>query len=308
MESINKEIIIPHPFKVIHAHASRIYRVAFFPSNKFVSICNDHSIKIWDENYKCIQIIVNAHDDIINYVTIKDEDNFVTCSADKSIRFWKKTKNNEFILNVKLLNAHKKNIGKIIYSDQRDIYITCSLDNSVKIWVKQNDSYQCTTQLSHLSYVRALLIMEDKNILVTSGWDGTRFWDLYYFHHLDFFNNVEAGFTGDTVARIDEDKFVFGGTVEQVIKIFSFKKKKIIHEIQNDFEVFGIQTLNKYFLICGWSNDFKVFRNDNFNCVQIVKDAHFDNIKGFNISNDKRYKLIVSYSYDGDIKFWAYNE
>ena len=112
MESINKEIIIPHPFKVIHAHENRIYRVAFFPSNKFVSICNDHSIKIWDENYQCIQNIVNAHDDIINYVTIKDENNFVTCSADKSIRFWTKTKNNEFILIVKLLNAHKKKYRK----------------------------------------------------------------------------------------------------------------------------------------------------------------------------------------------------
>ena len=40
----------------------------------------------------------------------------------------------------------------------------------------------------------------------------------------------------------------------------------------------------------------------------MVKDAHFDNIKGFNISNDNINKLIVSYSYDGYIKFWAYNE
>ena len=46
-------------------------------------------------------------------------------------------------------------------------------------------------------------------------------------------------------------------------------KKKIIKEIDNNFECYGICVLrNKgFFLICSYSRDIKIYRNDNFNCV-----------------------------------------
>ncbi len=59
---------------------SQINLIAIFPSGKIVSISNDKIIRIYDNNFNIIQIISNAHEDIISYIYIKNENNFVTSS------------------------------------------------------------------------------------------------------------------------------------------------------------------------------------------------------------------------------------
>ena len=85
------------------------------------SVSDDKSIKICDNNFNLIQNIKNAHDKGINYVDIKDEDNFVICSDDKNIRTWIK-KENKFESNKKIENAHQDIINKVIYSFNRNKY------------------------------------------------------------------------------------------------------------------------------------------------------------------------------------------
>ena len=53
--------------------------------------------------------------------------------------------------------------------------------------------------------------------------------------------------------------------------------------------------------IGGVSNDIKIYRNDNFNCVLNLQCAHNAYINGFNILNDGS---ILSYSFDKTIKIW----
>ena len=77
-----------------------------FPSGNFVSVGEDKSIIIFDNKYNILQIIPNAHSESINNVNIKDDNNFITCSADKNIITWKK-KDNIFILNEKIINANE---------------------------------------------------------------------------------------------------------------------------------------------------------------------------------------------------------
>ena len=57
----------------------------------------------------------------------------------------------------------------------------------------------------------------------------------------------------------------------------------------------------RIFLICGYSRDIKIYRNDNFNCVSNLQCAHNAYINGFNILNDGS---ILSYSFDKTIKIW----
>lgn len=61
-------------------------------SNIIISVSSDKSITTFDYSYKILQKIKDAHDGVIFDIVLKDENNFATCSADKSIKTWKKVK------------------------------------------------------------------------------------------------------------------------------------------------------------------------------------------------------------------------
>ena len=69
-----------------------------FPSGNISSVSKDKSIHIYDNNLNILQDIQNAHEDLICYIDIKDENNFVTCSNDKNIKTWIK-KEDKFEIN-----------------------------------------------------------------------------------------------------------------------------------------------------------------------------------------------------------------
>ena len=73
-----------------------------------------------------MQSIEEAHNDYINYVSIKDENNFATCSRDKSIKLWIKNEN-LFILNQLIKDAHESWVFKIIYLINGNIF-SCSYE------------------------------------------------------------------------------------------------------------------------------------------------------------------------------------
>ncbi len=70
----------------IQPHNNWINSLSSFPSGNIISVSKDQSIIIYDIHLNILQNIQNAHDDSIAYVEIKDENNFITCSADKSIK------------------------------------------------------------------------------------------------------------------------------------------------------------------------------------------------------------------------------
>ena len=63
----------------IHCHNHWISSVSTFPSGNIISTSYDKSIIIYDIFFNILQNIQNAHDSYINYVEIKDENNFITC-------------------------------------------------------------------------------------------------------------------------------------------------------------------------------------------------------------------------------------
>ena len=77
----------------IHCHNASITSVSIFPSGNIISTSDDKSIIIYDIFFNILQNIQNAHHSYIYYVEIKDENNFITCSVDKSIKSWIKNNN-----------------------------------------------------------------------------------------------------------------------------------------------------------------------------------------------------------------------
>ena len=131
---IKKElkIINYNNIKTIDAYDDgTVTSLSIFPSGNIVSVSDNKSIKIFDNEFNIIQIIKNAHDDSIYYVNVKDENNFATCSRDKNIKTWIK-RGNEYNLNKLIINAHNDSIRKIQY-DLNGNLISSSMDNTLKI-------------------------------------------------------------------------------------------------------------------------------------------------------------------------------
>ena len=100
-------------------------------SNIIISISSDGSITLFDYFYKIIQKIKEAHGGIIFDISLKDDNNFATCSSDRSIKTWIRI-NNNYVLNRSINNIHKDDIHKIEYLEDNTI-ISASKDNTIKI-------------------------------------------------------------------------------------------------------------------------------------------------------------------------------
>ena len=99
-----------------NTHSKIIISIQVFPcGNYFISFSKDKSIGIYNNiHFTQLKKIPNTHNKGIAYVSIKDDFNFITSSADCD-KIWIKKMNFEFELFHKIENAHSDKIGKIIY-------------------------------------------------------------------------------------------------------------------------------------------------------------------------------------------------
>ena len=299
LEQNEKEYITLKMIKSIDAHNGPVNAISIFPSGNIISVSFDQSIKIYDINFNLLQNIKNAHKKTIRYVEVKDENNFVTCSFDQSIKTW--IKNGKiFKLNYHIINAHDRYINKVIYY-LNNYLISCSYDYTVKVWEEKDKNYQLITTLKHNLVVWSILILKDKNILISSGNDGTKLWNINNFEIIKYFNEVKCN-CWNGMNRMDEDRIIFGGN--KSLKIISLIEKKIIKEIKISFLCYGILTIEikGIFLIGGESKNIIIYNNNNYECTGIINDAHDFDIKGFILLNNN---LIASFS-QKIIRIWSF--
>ena len=90
------------------------------------------------------------------------------------------------------------------------------------------------------------------------------------------------------------------------MKVISISQKKKINEFNIQFKCWGIFSIEnkRIFLIRGKSKDIKIYRSDNYECIQTIKNAHHDYILGFIQLNNGN---IVSYGWDTIFKIWSLN-
>ena len=140
----------------IQPHYSWINAISCFPSGNIISVSKDRSINIYEINLNFILKIVNAHDDSIIYVETKGENNFITCSKDKTIKLWIKN-NNKFKINKIIKNAHKDQINKVIYCSNGNL-ISYSDDKTIKIWKENLKHYLILIIYVHYYYLKIKII------------------------------------------------------------------------------------------------------------------------------------------------------
>ena len=280
----------------------QVYSISIFPSGNFISVSNESIIHIYDCFFNIIQKIENAHEKAILYVDVKDENNFVTCSVDKNIKTWIK-ENNKFTLNKIILNAHNDIIRKVLYFSNGNL-ISCSLDCSIKIWKQFKDNYYNIKIFNHNEQINSILLLENKNIFISSGEDGTKIWDLKNYECI-FYNKETFCGSWNGICIIDDDKIIVQGKNTKCLKVISINDKKIIHEIYNSINVWGLFFIKEkdLILVGGNSKDILIYYKDNYQLIKRIENAHNKDINGFIQLNNGN---ILSYSDDRQIKSWVF--
>ncbi len=158
--------------------------------------------------------------------------------------------------------------------------------------------------LKHSDYVNSILLLDNKNILISSGYDGTKFWNLNNFEIIKHIKETYCT-NYNSLCIIDDDKIIVKGENIYTLLIISIQLKRIINIIYNSFVIKCIKLIKKkkVFLIGGISNDIKIYSIKNFKCIQLIKEAHFYYINGFINLIDN---TIASFSDDGLIQIWYF--
>ena len=286
-------------FESIDTHDKYISSISIFSSGNIILLSLDGTIILYDTNYNILQQIQNKNESLIN-IDIIDENNFVTCSIYGNIILWIKVEN-QFIINHIIKNAHNAQVNKVIYFPNNNL-ISCSYDKTVKIWETINNKYQLKTIFNNSDNIWSLLLLKDKNILIFSGDNGTKLWNINNFELIIYFEKVKCRLWNSLV-RIDEDRIIIG---EKSLNIISISNKRIIKEIKIPFICYAIKIIEKegIMFIGGEKKDILIFSCSNYDLIQTIKNTHNGFIYGF---TQLKNNSIASFSDDKTIKIWTFN-
>ena len=297
MNEENNELnILFENIKTINTSEKDIRSMSIFPSGNLLSISGVNSIKIYDINFNLLQNIIPKNREWICYSDIKDENTFLV-SSEKNIVLYTKNEG-KFTINTIIKTNHKKIVLKVSFLPNGNI-ISASVDNTIKIYEEKDDKeYQNVITIVNLKIIRSFMLLEDKKILVTSGDDGTKFWNYNNYEEIYSFNNVICGFW-NSIIRIDDNKILIGG--RSSFNIILLNEKKVI-EIQNKFHCNGIcDVKNKDILIVVGGIDIKIYNNKNYQCLRRIQDISITSNNGV---IELKNGLIVTYTASGIIKIW----
>ena len=191
-------------------------------------------------------------------------------------------------------------ISKIIYCSNGNI-ISCSYDKTIKIWAEiLNNEYQSITILTHLNAVCSIMLLEDKNYLISSGEDGNYLWNLNNFEKkYQFFGTF--GQYSNQLQRFDKNRFITGG-INDIFIIVNINYTVYFENIYEFTSCIVIEDKG-IFLISSY-NMIKVYNINDYKCIQNIKCTHNGKINGF---VQLRKGIIASYGEDNIINIWYIN-
>ena len=319
LETFNE--IIDLDFKKVKEIRNSLVNLKSFPSGNIVAV-KHNDIIIYDINMNVIQTIENAHEDLIPYVDVKDENNFVTCSDDLSIKTWIK-KDGKYQLNQTIVKAHSNFMNKVQYFSD-DKIISCGYDGGVKLW-EENDNKNFQSSLifktkyyginveewedetmEDVNKINSFYIVKDKGRLIVFNSGAIFILNLNNFEYINGYYGIHYLSIG-YMKRISENLFAidysWGWADTGRIVILSLCEDKIIKEMETPFHCFGMLSLiDKNLLIIGGKKDIMFIKTNNFECLKIIKNVHDDTILKIRLLKNE---MIATISHDKTLKIWS---
>jgi hypothetical protein len=173
------------------------------------------------------------------------------------------------------------------------------MNKTLKIWSENNGVYpeESNYTINEGDYIRSMLLLKDKNILVYSGDFGIKFLNLT--NNITIYESkMSCAYKTNALERIDDDKIAVENRERHTyINIISISLLKIVKQIPFNYYCNAIKSIeNKgIFFIFGYNdnntiNNIFIYRIDNYDLIQIIENNHL--INGFEqLKNDS----IVSY-------------
>ena len=319
LETLNE--VIDFDFKKIKEIKNSLVNLKSFPSGNIVAVKNKDII-IYDINMNVIQTIENAHEDIIPYVDVKDENNFVTCSDDLNIKTWIK-KDGKYQLNQTIIKAHSNYMNKVQYFSD-DKLISCGYDGGVKLWKENNEKnfesslifktkfYGINVEewedetMEDVNKINSFYIVKDKEKLIVFNSGAIFILNLNNFEYINGYYGIHYLRIG-YMKRISENLFAidyaWGWADTGRIVILSLSEDKIIKEMKTPFLCFGmLSIIDKNLLIIGGKKDIMFIKTNNFECFKILKNVHDDVILKIRLLKNE---MIATISHDKTLKIWS---
>ena len=287
---MDEEFIIE---KSINTNTERINDLAIFPKGNIITVSSNLMIKIFDEKGEQITFLSNAHEKKIHCICIINNNEFLTGSLDKKIKYFKILNNK--IIESESLKGHENSVMKILYiekNEQKKI-ISCGYDRLIKIWEKtknKNINFTCTITLYiHHSPVYSCIYLGNNNFVSCESNDYIFVWDSINYK----INKKIPGtiFNNNALKKIDGENFIIGGGSDKKIKIINIKNGNIKFEATTKCWVYAI-LITENFIFDSGENPFLIeIRNKN---LSLIKEINCINNKIiFSIGNFKN-NLIVS--------------
>ncbi|XP_047309917.1 protein JINGUBANG-like [Impatiens glandulifera] len=144
--------------------------------NLIISTSWDKSFKIWnlsssDGQYRCLQSIIDAHDDALNAVAVSPDGTFFTASADCRIRVWGRIpgdRNRKYSL-LATLEKHKSAVNCLALNDDGSILFSGACDRSILVWEREDSANYMAVKGALRGHSRAILCLINISDLLISG-------------------------------------------------------------------------------------------------------------------------------------------
>ncbi|CAD8095144.1 unnamed protein product [Paramecium sonneborni] len=146
--------------------------ISFNKDSSFLIASSEKNINIFEFKKGLIQTLEQHKDWVTALYFMKNSNDFISGSADKSIIIWKFMENKLWQRKQQLI-GHESTINRVIMNSKEDLIISCSSDKTIKIWKKQNDLwFLAQTILEHNKDVYSISLSESENKLISCGQDG----------------------------------------------------------------------------------------------------------------------------------------
>ena len=263
-----------------------------------LSIFNLSTKHIIDINFFENEINFVGHSSwILHAIELEEEDKFLTCGRDHTIRLWN-------ILSTRcelILSEHKSNVNYIIQLEE-GLIASCSSDNTIKVWhlKKNNPSNVSKITIEDGDFPVFQIEKLKDNCLVSRNESPTmKIWD-YLTGKL--IRVLEDHFTNVICMKVLKNNKIISGSYDHTAKIWSKDKDKPLATLSgHDFTVYNVcECKNGNILTASGDGTIKLWDIKKQKCIQTFV-GHKDYVVHLFCTKKNEF---VSGSYDSTAIIW----